>query len=106
MPSDPAVFNGSKDLVLSLKDSAYDAMLRPHFKQMWEEQSRTDDGPGTGEDSRSRAMAIFDALRKRLNSTGGRFYRGRNPHLRGDAFHEKANLYLVEDEDEIIRSES
>lgn len=106
MPSDTDEFNRSTDLVLSLKDEAYEALLRPHFKQMWEERNQTVENPGTRKNSRSRATAIFDALRKRLKSTGGSFYRGRNPHLKGDAFHDKSNLVLVEDENEVMRSES
>lgn len=93
-------FSKVTDIVLSLKDEAYGALLRPHIKQMWEE------GDEASEDSRSRAIAIFDALRKRLKSSGGSFYMGRNNNLKGDAFHDKANLYLVEDEDEAMRSES
>ena len=94
-------FNKLTDIVLSLKDKTYGSIVRPHFQQMWEERN------GTGEDSTSRATAVFDALRKRLKSAGGSFYRGRNPYLKTtDAFFHRANLYLVEDEDEVMRSES
>ena len=94
-------FNKLTDIVLSLKDETYGSIVRPHFQQMWEERN------GTGEDSTSRATAVFDALRKRLKSAGGSFYRGRNPYLKTtDAFFHRANLYLVEDEDEVMRSES
>ena len=89
------------DIALSLNDETYEATLRPHFKQMWEERN------GANEESRSnRATAIFEVLRKRLKSTGGSFYMGHNRYLKGDAFHHKANLYLVEDEDEVMRSET
>ena len=88
---DPAAFNGLTDIVLSLKDKTYEALLRPYFEQ--------------GGDIRSSAARIFDTLRKRLNSTGGSFYRGRNPYLKTtDAFFQKANLYFVENADEVVIS--
>ena len=93
-------FDKLTDIVLSLKDEAYGSIVRPHVQQMLKERNVA------SEDVRSRATAIFDALRKRLKSTGGNFYRGRNNNLKGDGFLDTANLYLVEDEDEVVTSES
>ena len=93
-------FNKLTDIVLSLKDKTYEALLRPQFQQLWEGRN------GKGDDVRSRATAVFDTLRKRLKSTGGNLYRGRNTSLAGDAFFDKSNLYLAEDEDKVMKSES
>lgn len=86
-----------KDIVLSLKDKTYEALLRPYFEQTWN---------SGGENDRSRVAGIFDALRKRLKSTGGSLYRCRNPYLQTDAFFDKSNLYLTEDEGTVMMSES
>lgn len=93
-------FDKSTDLVLSMKDEAYGSVVRPHFQQLWEDRG------GVGEGPRDRSKGIFDVFRKKLKSSGGSFYKARNPNLKGKSFYDYSNLYLVEDEDEVVRSES
>lgn len=93
-------FDKSTDLVLSLNDEAYGSVVRPHFQQLWEDRG------GVGEGPRDRSKGIFDVFRKKLKSTGGSFYKARNPNLKGKSFYDYSNLYLVEDEDEVVMSES
>ena len=95
-----SAFDKSTDLILSLNDEAYGSVVRPHFQQLWEDRS------GGGETPRDRSKGIFDVFRKKLKSTGGSFYKARDPSLKGESFYDHSNVYLVEDEDEVVRSKS